>query len=372
MNSRDIVCVLLRWFAGNARPLPWRKTRDPYAIWVSEIMLQQTQVKTVVDYWNRWMRELPDVRSVARANSSRIHKLWEGLGYYSRARNLQSAARVIVRDYRGEFPTKLEHLLALPGIGRYTAGAVCSIAYNQPAPILDGNVIRVLSRLFGIAGDPRKRKTNTELWQLAQELVQAAARVRNHRRPCSHLNQALMELGALVCTPKQPKCDECPVANQCVALQKNRVDKLPTASAGKPISSVNQVALVAERHGKLLVSQRPAGVVNAHLWEFPNIRLSESAAGNGASEFHATRRFNSKESLRKTAARSFRMRTRDLTPVGTIKHSITRYRISLSVFRTAQAPPKSRVTESARWLTRAQLAQLPFTAAHRRILNSFS
>ena len=141
---------MLDWFAANARDLPWRRTRDPYAIWVSEIMLQQTQVKTVIPFWNRWLRELPTIEAAAKAPSEKIHKLWEGLGYYTRVRNLQKAAQVIVEKHGGKFPENFDDVLELPGIGRYTAGAICSIAFNQPTPILDGNVIRVLTRIFGI------------------------------------------------------------------------------------------------------------------------------------------------------------------------------------------------------------------------------
>src|SRR5579875_1304977 len=154
-----LVAALLDWFAAHARDLPWRHTRDPYAIWVSEIMLQQTQVRTVLPYWERWMRELPTIESAARAGSNQIHKLWEGLGYYARARNLQRAARVILEKHGGRFPKNFKDVLALPGIGRYTAGAICSIAFNQPTPVLDGNVIRVLTRIFGVAENPRRPET---------------------------------------------------------------------------------------------------------------------------------------------------------------------------------------------------------------------
>ncbi len=187
---------------------------DAYAIWVSEIMLQQTQVKTVIPYWERWMRALPTVESLAAAAPEMIHKLWEGLGYYMRVRNMQKAAQEIMTNHRGHFPGDYEAILALPGIGRYTAGAISSIAFNEPRPILDGNVIRVLTRLFGVAENPREKPTNEKLWRLAEELVVTAAQseIRNaHPASCSHLNQSLMELGALICTPKQPRCLLCPV-----------------------------------------------------------------------------------------------------------------------------------------------------------------
>lgn len=172
IKTSRLVIALLDWFAQSARDLPWRRTRDPYAIWVSEIMLQQTQVKTVIPFWERWMRELPTIQAAANAPSEKIHKLWEGLGYYTRVRNLQKAAQFVMENHGGKFPENFEDVLALPGIGRYTAGAVCSIAFNQATPILDGNVIRVLTRVFGIAENPKAKETNARLWQLAEELVQ--------------------------------------------------------------------------------------------------------------------------------------------------------------------------------------------------------
>src|SRR2546425_303209 len=184
--------LLLNWFKQNARDLPWRRTRDPYAIWISEIMLQQTQVKTVIPYWQRWMRRLPDVRALARARPDAVLKLWEGLGYYLRARNLHQAARTIVDQHGGRFPEQFDEVLALPGIGRYTAGAICSIAFNQPTPVLDGNVIRVLTRWFGITTNPREKSTNKKLWELAEQLVVNAAKLPG-KQNCSQLNQALME-----------------------------------------------------------------------------------------------------------------------------------------------------------------------------------
>ncbi len=221
-----IVKNLLEWFSKDARDLPWRRTRDPYAIWVSEIMLQQTQVKTVLPYWERWMRRLPDVAALANAHADELHKLWEGLGYYTRVRNLQSAARVIVAQHGTQFPERFEAVLALPGIGRYTAGAICSIAFNQPTPLLDGNVMRVLTRLFGIAENPRAQPTNEFLWSLAGELVRRAE-TEAQPRACSALNQSLMELGALICTPRQPRCEICPVARLCLARRENRIGEIP-------------------------------------------------------------------------------------------------------------------------------------------------
>jgi len=242
-HTKPLVSLLLAWFAQNARDLPWRRTRDPYAIWVSEIMLQQTQVKTVIPYWDRWMRELPTIAALAEARPETIHKLWEGLGYYTRVRNMQKAAREIVAECRRgnafqnklesphvvsyKFPNNFKDVLALPGIGRYTAGAICSIAFNQPTPILDGNVIRVLARVFGIGENPREKNANARLWTLAEQLVTHATRKTRYAFPCSHLNQSLMELGALLCSPREPKCSVCPISRHCFACQKNRVTEFP-------------------------------------------------------------------------------------------------------------------------------------------------
>src|SRR5271156_6733811 len=229
------------------------------------------------------MRELPTIEAAAKASSAKIHKLWEGLGYYTRVRNLQKAAQQIVaqqtsRRRRGDesqtenksetphvvsynFPEKFEAVLELPGIGRYTAGAICSIAFNQPTPILDGNVIRVLTRIFGIAENPKEKKTNARLWQLAEELIQSS------KGNCSHLNQSLMELGALICTPRNPQCLICPVKKLCVAFKKNRVEELPNLGKREAATARTFFAFVIERNGKFLVQQRPVGIVNAHLWE---------------------------------------------------------------------------------------------------------
>ena len=370
MNHRHIVQSLLAWFAQNARDLPWRRTRDPYAIWVSEVMLQQTQVKTVLPYWERWMRVLPDLGALAKAKPDRLHKLWEGLGYYTRVRNLQQAARIIGEEHSGQIPEEFDDLLALPGIGRYTAGAVCSIAFNQPKPILDGNVIRVLARLYGIAGDPRGPKTNARLWQIAEELVRRAAKAEarpempsratqaKRRKPggarpgaCSCLNQSLMELGALICTPREPQCGVCPIAKHCVAYREDRILELPHAVRRNRATPRRFVAFVADKRGRLLVRQRPAGVVNAHLWEFPNLELSPANSD-----------------LERAARRVLKVRPRRLEPLCTVKHSITRYRITLEAYRVVNDHRAKISAGKGRWLDRKQLGRLAFTSAHRRIL----
>jgi A/G-specific adenine glycosylase len=352
------VRALLDWFAKNARDLPWRRTRDPYAIWVSEIMLQQTQVKTVIPFWERWLRSLPTLEALAQAKPEEIHKLWEGLGYYTRVRNMQKAAQQIVAEHGGKFPQDYEAILALPGIGRYTAGAIASIAFNQPKALLDGNVIRVLTRLFGIAENPREKATNEQLWRLSEELVTAAFNIAAPAKTdcCSHLNQALMELGALICTPKQPKCLLCPVRANCVAYRAGKVEHLPNLGPRTVATSRNFIAFVIERNGRFLVRQRPVGVVNAHLWEFPNTEITTNGSDLDLKTVAQTTLGTAADTLEKLC---------------TVKHTITRYRITLEAFRGVLTNPLKQSTKpQARWFTLPELQKLAFPSAHRKILGN--
>ena len=363
-NSK-LVSALLTWFAVNARDLPWRRTRDPYAIWVSEIMLQQTQVKTVIPFWNRWLKELPTVAAAAQAPAAKIHKLWEGLGYYTRVRNLQKAAQVIVAKHGGKFPAKFDDVLALPGIGRYTAGAIGSIAFNQAVPILDGNVIRVLTRIFGIAENPKAKETNARLWQLAGELVSHAKTQRRkemdsslrafaslrENNSCSFLNQSLMELGALICTPRNAQCVVCPVKKLCVAFKESRTEELPNLGKRAAATARHFMAFVVERDGKFMIRQRPAGGVNAQLWEFPNTEVT-----------------GAKPDARDIFKNIIGFAPPEMQPLVTVKHTITRYRITLEVFRVKLAN-RPRKTGSV-WKTPTEMHLLAFTSAHRKILRA--
>jgi len=412
-------------------------------------MLQQTQVKTVIPFWNRWMRELPNIEAAAKASSGKIHKLWEGLGYYTRVRNLQKAARQIIGQYdasletrtrRGnesqiekletphvvsyKFPENYDDVLALPGIGRYTAGAICSIAFNQPKPVLDGNVIRVLTRIFGISENPKEKKTNTRLWKLAEELVTHAKPQRTpslktfanfapwrEKNACSFLNQSLMELGALVCTPRNPQCRICPAKKLCIAFRESRVEKLPNPGRRETATARRFIAFVVEREGKFLVRQRPVGVVNAHLWEFPNVEVAAGILpavepgvppdGKNARNFKPvkiSRKFPGGKMPPSTAggmpattalalaAKILGFEIRSAKHFSTVKHSITRYRITLEVFRisfgeTSSTSPHSTISVSGThgtrpsetigvWKTPARMRRLAFTAAHKKILMS--
>jgi len=415
---KRLVPSLLEWFSASARDLPWRRTRDPYAIWVSEIMLQQTQVKTVMPYWDRWMRELPTIEALANASPEKIHKLWEGLGYYTRVRNMQAAAKQIesgkrkAKNGNAGFPDKFEDVLALPGIGRYTAGAICSIAFNQPTPILDGNVIRVLTRVFGIAENPKEKQTNALLWQIAEKLVSHASRIpdresksRTRMRTkeeddlsCSHLNQSLMELGALICTPRNPQCAHCPVKKQCVAFKESRVNELPNLEKRVAATARQFIAFVVERDGKFLVRQRPESVVNAHLWEFPNIeigpRLSQpqraasrtdsgtsgspgarsAAPGTGAVRRRRLPKphnadggseYRQSDSVTDIATEFLGTQPASIRRLCAVKHSITRYRITLEAFHILPSET-SRLPEGI-WLAPSGFEALAFTAAHKKL-----
>lgn len=345
-RTNAIARALLRWFAVQARDLPWRRTRDPYAVWIAEVMLQQTTVAVVAPYFTRWMRELPTARSLAAAPLERVLRLWEGLGYYRRARNLHQAARVIAEVHGGQVPHDFEAVLALPGIGRYTAGAICSIAFNQPRPILDGNVVRVLARLFGIRTDPRRAETREHLWDLATELVRAAAATRLERA-CGRVNEALMELGAVVCRPRQPRCRECPLRRVCTARKEDLTDLIPAVAKRPRSTAVRRVALVLERAGRFLVQRQPVGAINGGLWEFPqtDVRRGQSVT----------------EALHQLAA----ARADAFTRLGRIKHSITRYRITIEAYRGTLVG-RSR-THQGRWHTVDTLERLPLSRAHRKV-----
>ena len=253
--------ALRPWFFSHQRNLPWRRTNDPYAIWISEVMLQQTQVTTVQPYYQRFLRRFPDVRALAAAPPQQVLELWAGLGYYRRASQLHDAARIIMNTYNGVFPSTMVELLALPGVGRYTAGAVASIAFGRSVPVLDGNVMRVLCRLGNLHADITRPATRKRLWQVAALLVP-------HHDPGTY-NQALMELGATVCTPTAPRCPVCPAQGLCLARRRGTAAGLPVRSARGPAPLRQHWAAVVEAPGARLLLQRPGGGLWAHLWEFP-------------------------------------------------------------------------------------------------------
>ncbi|WP_211748373.1 A/G-specific adenine glycosylase [Paenibacillus sp. Marseille-Q4541] len=265
---------LLNWYMENKRDLPWRRHRDPYYIWVSEIMLQQTRVETVKPYFERFITRFPTISDLAEAPEEDVLKLWEGLGYYSRARNLQAAAKQVLELHGGEVPNQKDAVFNLKGVGPYTAGAILSIAFNQPEPAVDGNVMRVLSRYFLIEDDIMKGSTRVKMETLAQELIPQGR--------AGDFNQALMELGALVCTPKSPHCLTCPVMEMCKGRIEGREDTLPVKKKAKPPRPEQRIAALVtgtlQNEGKVLVRQRPQTGLLAKMWELPHVLASEPGA----------------------------------------------------------------------------------------------
>lgn len=332
---------LLAWYARARRDLPWRRTRDPYAIWVSEVMLQQTQVKTVLGYYERWMQRFPTVKALAAAEDADVLHVWQGLGYYSRARRLLAGARAVSERHSGKLPRDVEALLALPGIGPYSAGAIASIAFGLPEPIVDGNVVRVLCRLFALRGDPAKAPLKHELWRLARELVPAD-------NP-SEFNQSLMELGATMCTPTSPRCPECPVATQCAALAQGLERELPQLTKRAPPTEVATAAAYVRRGDAVLLRQMPADAPRwAGLWVLPFAQLARREKAPATAL-----RALSEIALKGSAGATLRE----------ARHTITRFRITLSVVECTLAP-RSRAT----LFTREQIDKLALPSIHSKLV----
>lgn len=267
----NIATQLLEWYDANKRDLPWRRDRDPYRIWVSEIMLQQTRVETVKPYFERWLERFPDVQALAQANEEEVLRCWQGLGYYSRARNLHQGVKEVVAGYGGQIPDTAEEIGKLTGVGEYTAGAILSIAYNRRQPAVDGNVLRVFSRLFAVTGDIGRTGTKKEIRKLVeQELPED--------RP-GDFNQAVMDLGAAICVPKQPRCDQCPLVTHCLAYRQGCQHSLPVRKKNAPPAPVLLAAAVIAVEGKFLLRRRPPKGLLANMWEFPALEVDDYEAG---------------------------------------------------------------------------------------------
>jgi A/G-specific adenine glycosylase len=276
---------LLQWFRRHQRSLPWRESKDPYRIWVSEIMLQQTRVDTVIPYYHRFMEKFPTIDALADAAEEDVLKAWEGLGYYSRARNLQTAVREVKELYGGVVPDQPEEIAALRGVGPYTAGAILSIAYNKPEPAVDGNVMRVLSRFFLIEEDIMKPATRKLMESLVRQLIPEGT--------ASEFNQALMELGALVCTPKSPVCLTCPMMEHCAGRLAGQELELPIKKKAKPPRDEYRAALLIEgtgdNRGKIRIHQRPDTGLLAKMWELPHVLLPVGMVDHDESSMDAVR-----------------------------------------------------------------------------------
>ena len=343
---------LLDWFAANQRHLPWRTTYTPYHIWISEIMGQQTQIERVAQYFTRWIERFPDLAAVAAAPEQSILKAWEGLGYYSRARNLQRAAVRMVETGTADIPADYQQLLALPGIGPYTAAAILSIAFNQPYPLLDANVERLFARLADINRSLKHGETKKQLAAMAEILLD--------RENPRHYNQALMELGALVCTPKKPACSTCPVQIHCRAHRADTVDFRPLPNSRQKKIDITMACGILRKDSKFFIQQRLPDDIWGGLWEFPGGRLEEG------------------ESPAQAAIREIREETgwqvNDLVPLTTVIHHYTRYRVTLHGFlcslpRSSAEPVLTAASQHA-WVSLDQLPDYPFPAGHRQLVTT--
>jgi A/G-specific adenine glycosylase len=346
--TQDFSTPLLAWFDRHHRDLPWRRTRDPYAIWVSEVMLQQTQVATVVPYFERFLQAFPTLADLAAAEEADVLRLWEGLGYYRRARDLHRAARRLVAERAGQVPADPAALAELPGMGEYTRNAVLSQAFDLRLPILEANSQRVLSRLFGREEDPRQGPARRWLWQAAERLLPA--------RRAGAFNQALMELGALVCTTSGPRCGECPLAALCLARQQGRQEQIPARAPPPAPTLVQESAVVIRRASRVLLAQRPAGASRwANLWEFPHGPLGEGETHEAAAV--------------RLAGELAGLEVRLGPELTTIRHAITRYRITLACFEAEHARGEftSSFYSAATWLTPADLTAYPVSSPQRRL-----
>jgi len=342
--KKEIQTRLLRWFEKNKRDLPWRTTRDPYAIWVSEIMLQQTQVTTVLPYYQRFLKSFPTVRHLAKADLSRVLKIWEGLGYYSRARNLHRASQIVLRDFHGRIPNNLKGLLSLPGIGRSTAGAILSFAFNMDAAILDGNAKRVLSRLLAVSASSEKEKMENILWQISDSLIPKGL--------SNPFNQAVMDLGSMICTPKNPLCPECPLCGLCKGKRSGEPERFPVKIPKKKIPHVEVVCAVIWKKKRVLLNQRPPSGLLGGLWEFPNWK-SES---------------KSKLRFRNDIQKETGMNVEVKKAIGTFKQTFSHFKLTLHVYHCQPTSGKGK----GKWVPIGNLHLLPMSRIHRRIAESIS
>lgn len=345
----DLRQRLLAWYASQGRDLPWRRTRDPYAIWISEVMLQQTQVKTVVPYYERWLEKLPTVEALAAAEQQTVLKLWEGLGYYARARNLHQAAQQMVAEYGGKFPQGLEDAIALKGIGRTTAGGILSAAFNLPTAILDGNVKRVFARLVAFPSVPNKALN--QLWEISEQVLDP-----KHPRD---FNQAIMDLGATLCTRHHPACLLCPWQTHCAAYNQNAVSNFPMTQSRKPLPHKQiGVAVITDAQGNILIDRRKQEGLLGGLWEFPGGKIEPG------------------ESVEACVSREIKEELGIEIEVGdrliTIEHAYTHFKVTLNVFscKHLSGEPQPIECDEVKWVTLDKIDEYPFPKANSQIIKA--
>jgi len=358
---------LIAWYRANRRDFPWRRGRDPYRIWLAEIMLQQTRIAAVLLYYERFLERFPNVRELARARESEVLKYWAGLGYYSRARNLHRAAKQMVREHPAQFPSDVNAALALPGIGHYTAAAILSIAYDVPLAALDGNVARVLARLLAVRSDLRAPKMWRKLANAAQTLLPS--------RAPGDWNQAMMELGETICTPRSPNCAACPIARHCKARALGIAEKLPAARQKRATANVLiAAAVLVDPCGNTLLTRMPGAhdsVLFSRLWQFPAVAVAGNGdsgrvrAGGSASRSVNVAADGTANELAEHLRASLGIPNQPLTPLPVAAHSVTFRKITLAPFlaRVARLPKRP----GCRTLPLAKLARLPISSATKKI-----
>lgn len=341
--------LLLNWYAIHARQMPWRGKTDAYSIWVSEIMLQQTQVNTVIPYYDKWMQKFPTVQALAAAEEHDVLNVWEGLGYYSRARNMLKAARLVSDNYQGQFPSTTVELCKLPGIGRYTAAAISSIAFGADEAVLDGNVKRVLARLFEFSEAVNTPEGEKKLWLLAADLLP--------KGEASAYNQAVMDLGATICTPKSPDCIICPVNSICISLKNNSQEKYPLMREKPPVPHIDVVAAIIRQNYLVLIARRPSKGLLGGLWEFPGGKLE-------AGENHA-------EALVREIREELGSEVIATHKFGVYRHAYTHFKVTLQAwFAELQGePPNALEASEIRWVKIEELGDYPMGKIDRSISN---
>ena len=345
----DMHAALIGWFEQHKADLPWRRRQDPYAIWLSEIMLQQTQVASVIPYYEQFLRQFPTVEALAAAPLDAVLKRWEGLGYYSRARHLHQAAQILVGQFEGVFPADPLVLRGLPGIGRYTAGAIASLAFGVDVPVVDGNVIRVLTRLFDVSDDVAQTATQNTLWALAEQILPIGQ--------AGPWNEGLMELGRRICTPKTPDCPTCPVAAFCLSRQNATQLKRPVKAAKPRTPHYDVTAAVIRREdGALLIAQRPPNGMLGGLWEFPG---GKREAGESLPDC-----------LRREIEEELALEIEVGVQIGTVKHAYSHFRITLYAFacRYLGGEPQTIGCAAWTWTSLAELDRYAFPVTDQKII----
>lgn len=341
----DFASRIVAWQARHGRHgLPWQHTQDPYRIWLSEIMLQQTQVTTVIPYYQRFLERFPDVATLADAAQEDVMPYWAGLGYYARARNLHRCAQVIMSDWAGQFPPTAQQIATLPGIGRSTAAAIAAFAFNERSPILDGNVKRVFTRHFGVAGDPARREIEQRLWELAETQVAQAPGLN-----MATYTQGLMDLGATLCTRSKPDCSRCPVTDTCIARREGRQSELPTPKARKAIPERQTGMLVLQRDGAILLQRRPEPGIWGGLWSLPEFEAGDDPT---------------------LAARQLGLEPVHRYQLAAFAHTFTHYRLHISPWYLPVTPAANLAepTLPQRWVSLAELPSLALPAPIRKLL----